>query len=173
MTDYKTIDADTFEELWKENYMQLYYFAFDIIGDSEVSKDIVSDVFAYTWTHRQEVRLQNIKSYFHICVRNKCLDHLRLNKRLASDSDVARLAEIPMDDDAFWLKDEERINAILREIDKMSPKIRLVLREHYFNKLTYKELAEMLDMSVNGIRKIIIRAFVQIRQNVSAKKSKK
>ncbi|MBQ8265265.1 MAG: RNA polymerase factor sigma-70, partial [Bacteroides sp.] len=45
-----------FEQLYKENYARLYYYAFRFITDEEVCKDIVNDVFEKAWQHFGELK---------------------------------------------------------------------------------------------------------------------
>ena len=42
----KEQSKEQFERIYAENYTRLYYFALNIIGDREASKDILNDVFA-------------------------------------------------------------------------------------------------------------------------------
>ncbi len=48
--------TDCFEQLYKENYTRLYYYAFRFVTDEEVCKDIVNDVFEKAWQHFEDLR---------------------------------------------------------------------------------------------------------------------
>ena len=43
------IDIRQFETLYRENYSRMFRVAFDFLQDNEISRDVVSDVFAKIW----------------------------------------------------------------------------------------------------------------------------
>ena len=67
----------SFEQLYKENYARLYYYAFRFITDEEVCKDIVNDVFEKAWQHFGELKPETASAYLYAQIRNRCIDHLR------------------------------------------------------------------------------------------------
>ena len=58
-------------------------------------------------------------------------------------------------------------------IRKMSSRTRYVLYEKYFNDRSYKEIAALLGISVDGVSKILTRAFARLRKICNAKNTKK
>ena len=38
-----------FEQLFRENYTRLYYYALSFLNDSELARDVVSNVFEAVW----------------------------------------------------------------------------------------------------------------------------
>ena len=55
----------SFEQLYKENYARLYYYAFRFITDEEVCKDIVNDVFEKAWQHFGELKPETASAYLY------------------------------------------------------------------------------------------------------------
>jgi len=76
-------DKKYFEIIYSENYTRLYYFALNITGDSEASKDILNDVFTGLWKRFAQLDKANIKTYLTTAVRNRTVDHLRQNVQRA------------------------------------------------------------------------------------------
>lgn len=68
--------------------------------------------------------------------------------------------------------EDERLQDIMKVIDTLKPKTRLVLQECYINHKTYKDVAEELEISTSGVKKHIVAALKTIREEM-AKKYKK
>ena len=73
----KLTQTYSFEQLYKENYAHLYYYAFRFITDEEVCKDIVNDVFEKAWQNFGKMNPETASAYLYALVRNRCIDHLR------------------------------------------------------------------------------------------------
>ena len=162
------LSEKTFEQLFNDMYERLYYFAYDYVADGETAKDIVSEVFAVVWRNRERIRERNLKSYLHKSVRNRCLDHLRSQQRLA-DTTETYMESLAEDDDS-WDEREQRICQLQQEIRQLPPRTQWMLKEKYYNGRTYQELSEMLGITPEGIKKMVIRTYAQLRDRLNAKK---
>ena len=74
------------------------------------------------------------------------------------------------EDDNYWQTMEERINEISNVIDEMPCKTRFVIEQCYLEHHSYKEVAEMLDISTNGVKKHIMKALSLLRNHFDIKK---
>lgn len=162
------LNAKTFEQLFNDKYEQLYYFAYDYVVDGETAKDIVSEVFANVWNNRESIVLDNINSYLHISVRNKCLDYLNTTKRLIN-YDVLKAERLPDNDDE-WERREAYLSLLQEEIRLLPARTQWMLKEKYYNGRSYKELSEMLGITTEGIKKLVTRTYNELRDRLNAKK---
>ena len=69
-----------FEELYTRNYSRLYYYAYQFLNDTEVSRDVVNDAFEYVWKNYENFRKRNVVAILFQSVRNKSIDTFRHNK---------------------------------------------------------------------------------------------
>ena len=65
---------------------------------------------------------------------------------------------------------EQRISEVRAEIDKMPPRTRFVLEQCYLEGHTYKEVGEMMDITSDGVKKHIVKAFSMLRTHFKVKK---
>lgn len=163
------IDASDFELIFKQHYTQLYYFAFDLTADEEVSRDIVSDAFATLWSKRDEVEVKNLHGYLFICVRNKCFNYLQNQKGKQNFMDYCR-ATFNEEDEQYWQIMEERIHEMDDVIATLPERTRFILEQCYFHQHTYREVAAMLNITTNGVKKHIVKAFAVLREHYRVKK---
>ena len=70
------IDRNTFESLFNQYYSGLIVYANRFTNQTEVSEDIVHDVFISLWEKRNSLLMESAKAYLFSSVRNRCLNHL-------------------------------------------------------------------------------------------------
>ncbi|MGN0281337.1 MAG: RNA polymerase sigma factor [Prevotella sp.] len=166
--DKETITRTDFELFFREHHSRLYFFALNITRDEETAKDIVSDMFAAAWNNRENIDKTKLGSYLYTGVRNRCLNEVKRAKR-CEDIEGTKLPNIAADDSEAWRQRESRIDAIEGEIRKMPQRTRFILEECYYNHHTYKEVAEELGITTEGIKKQLSRAMAQLRSHFNKK----
>lgn len=159
-----------FEHLFKLYYTRLYLYANAFVDDIDVSKDIVSDVFSNLWKGNRPVADDRIKSYLYRSVRNGCMNYLR--KQSGMDRYVQYCkASLTEEDENYWDNLNPRLEEMNRIIKEMTPKMRFVLEQCYLHEKSYKEVAAMMDISTDGVKCHIVRAFSLLRQHFAVKKN--
>lgn len=164
------ITKSEYERLFRDYYTKLYYFAYDYVADIEVGKDIVSTVFATVWNERERMEVNSLVSYLYTSVRNQCLNHLRQTNRMEEYREFCLQSQDEYSTEEEWQAMEQQIAEMQSEIEKMSPRTRYVLTECYFHDKKYKEVAEVLGVSSDGVKKHIVKAFALLREHFHVKK---
>lgn len=165
---YDIIDSKEkfFEKFFKENYSRLYYYALNFIPDSEICKDIVSDVFRHLWEKSDNIIPETILSYMYTRTRNLCIDHIRHNEVVDSYLNEHMKMASEMDDEA-WMETEERIQRVMDILETLPPMTRFIMEQNYLQRKKYKEIAEMTEMTESGVRKHIMKGLNLIRKEFS------
>ncbi|MGM9701628.1 MAG: sigma-70 family RNA polymerase sigma factor [Prevotella sp.] len=153
-----------FERFYKENYKALFLQAYYIIGDEEACRDLVADCFEYSWTHFGDMPLHNWVAYIRQMLKNRCIDYIRKvevkEKYLEFYKIVADVADEGVTDD--------RLQKIYAVVDKMKPPTGTILKEVFFRKKRYKEVAVAMNISTSTVKKHIIKALKEIRSAVKS-----
>lgn len=154
-----------FEKLYNDKYMQLYYLAYDYVGDEELSRDIVGEVFARMWKMRDRLQTETLGSYLYVSVRNLSLDHLHKQKQKTNfEKEFAcSLEEFEVDD---WEARDDRIRQMQHELKQMPERVQLVLKERFFNERSNQEVASQIGITEAGVKKLITRAFAHLRRRI-------
>lgn len=160
-----------FKELFEENYSKLYYVAVSIVGDEEDAHDIVSDFFACLWEHYGEDTQQKYNhTYLYRGVQRRCLDFIKHSK-VKDKFNQHYLTENPImffDDET----EDERLRKIEQVIDQMPERTKFVVDKCYMEGKKYVEVAEMLSISRDGVRKHITKALGMLRSAFAVEKKK-
>lgn len=169
----ESVDAlrSAFERFFKENYSRLYYYALRYIPDAEICKDLVSDSFHFMWERIETFRTDTALTYMYTHVQHLCIDYIRRSEMKEANvpSYLSMLKEWNATD---WQESEERIQTIMRLIEKMPSVTREVMEQCYLYKKKYREVAAMTGLSESGVRKHIMKGLDIIRSYFSVKYKK-
>ena len=168
MSQTMTMSVQGYEQLFKKNYERLYFHALDFIHDEETAKDIVSDIFINVWRLRETIDPATVLSYLYTSVRNRCLDQLKTSKRSVPLMEEV-LSDMEQFNDTDWDEYEARIATLRAELQRQPERVRRVLYLRYYEHKSNQEVADMLGITVDGVKKIIQRAFAQMRMTLGKK----
>ena len=74
-------DEAAFSRLFNGYYASLCFFAAKYIGDLDLSRSLVQQVFVDLWMKREKIDVNiSVKSYLYQSVKNRCIDYLRKNR---------------------------------------------------------------------------------------------
>ncbi len=151
------------ERLFKTHYAEMHRLAFMIVGDADIARDIVHDVFAACLTHPE---IHTSGHYLLKAVRNRCLNYLR---HLSAKERMVRLYMLDEKetDDEAW-PDDETIAKIRSTVDMdLTPACRRVVYMRFTEEKSYKEIASALGISEVAVYKHLRRAIDVLRQKLS------
>lgn len=165
------ITAEYLEQIFRENYSRYYYYALSVVDESEVAKDIIGEVFLAVWKNRVNIDEQKLNSYIFTSIRNKCLNER--SKNLTFVQVEGSKVRLSADTAEEWKVKEERIVEMEKVISTMNPRTRYILEQFYYQHRSYKDVAEELDISTEGIKKQLVKAMTLLRTHFNINKHKK
>jgi RNA polymerase sigma-70 factor (family 1) len=163
-------DQQAYKELFTSLYSYLYHFARTLVRSKESAEEIVSDVFIKVWEKRKELRkIDNLKVYLYVTTRNMAFNYLDKQKRTATDP----LEEIPTEFTSVYFDPEQlmitadMLTLIQKAIDQLPPKCRMIFKLAKEDGLKYREVAEILNVSVKTVENQLAIALHKIGRTVS------
>ncbi len=157
-------NKEDFKVVYGQMYGPLVNFCHSKTKDWELSQEIVQNTFVKLWSNRDKINItSSLKSYLYSMVRNSIIDHYRkLDKMVDVDSeDVYNMPEEYDAEDGGL--DFEVAYHIKKSLDTMKEKRRKIFELSRYEGLTYKEIANYLNISERAVEDNISKAFVQIR----------
>ena len=157
-----------FENSFREFFKPLCFHAMSFVKDEEAAKDIVHDVFLTVWTRRDEIDFnQPMLPCLLSLTRHRAinyLEHLKVKVRHAELEAKAEAIYFPADDAGH----EELILKIKDRIVKLPDKCRELMYLYLIECKKYKEIAEMLGISVNTVKTHISNGLKNLREEFPA-----
>ncbi len=152
-----------FELLFKENYNKLYYYALNMIHNSENSRDIVSDAFRYLWEHYEDVNDSlSVVALLYTLVRNSCIDQIRHQDVQERYEQYVQNESIPWTEHEYQERDE-RLTQVINSIDKLPLQTKIVFKKCFLEGKKYKEVSEEMNISTNTVKTHIMKALRLLR----------
>jgi RNA polymerase sigma-70 factor, ECF subfamily len=159
-----------FEILYKSYFPSLCLYSYGLIPDEELVKEIVNDVFLKIWDKRREIDIQyGIKPYLFRCVHNACLDHRRLKKNIRQYQTIDisdKIRELADHDEEYIFQQigfKRLEKDVTASIDKLPDRCREIFILSRYELLSYIEISEKLNISVNTVKTQITRALESLR----------
>jgi RNA polymerase sigma-70 factor (family 1) len=165
-------DHEAYQRLFLAFYKDLKRFAYSFVKSNEIAEEIVSDAFVNLWKNRMRLlEIKNLKVYLYVSVKNLSIRHSNRNDRdhLISLDDLA--VDIPST--SLYANPEELcISAELSEaihaaIQKLPPRCKIIYKLVREDGLRYKEVADILQISVKTIDAQMTIATRKICQSIN------
>jgi RNA polymerase sigma-70 factor (ECF subfamily) len=153
------------EMLFRSYFGELCGFGVKYVGDLETAKDIVHEVFMVIWEKYEALPADtNYKSYLFTAVRNRCLNHIRNNKKHIG---LEGSPEIAADPDHKKIEALELAERIEEGLGLLPEKCREIFELSRVEELKYAAIAERLNISVKTVEGQMSKALRILRQHLS------
>lgn len=165
MTEKKpdTCDEKVFDSLFRSLAPHLRNFLIYKFGNSERLSDIIQESFIALWKACKNVPFEKVRSFLFKVGQNQYL------KLLAKDKLVQKHKQIPFEyftpeDPEFTLEHSELSKKLAAAIEELPEKQKEVFLMHRMEDMSYKEIAEVLGLSVKAVEKRMRNALMRLRE---------
>jgi RNA polymerase sigma-70 factor (ECF subfamily) len=167
-------DMHAFSALYEAMHKSLYDFALAIVKLREPAEEITADVFIRLWERRDTIinsRIRSCRLYLFMCIKNASLNYLRDHKHDAYlDLEQVSMAAWKLEANPEELMiTAEMASRLNRAVSELPVKCGLIFRLVKEEGLSYKEVAQLLEVSVKTIENQIGIALKKIRLAISFK----
>jgi RNA polymerase sigma-70 factor (ECF subfamily) len=148
-------DEAAFTQLYLHFGKKLMHFATSLLRSKETAEELTEDVFVKLWANRSHItEIENITVYLYVAVKNRALTSLSLKAKqlvLAPfdflDTSIDEFAVDPYE----VMITSEMMNRMHHAVDSLPPRCKMIFKLIREDGLKYKEVAEILNISVNTI----------------------
>ncbi|WP_040372027.1 RNA polymerase sigma factor [Butyricimonas synergistica] len=164
-------DWSAFNSFFECYAEQLYHYALGFVKHREEAEDIVQDVFIYLWTNRDKIAYTgSVYAYLCRAVKNSCIDY-KLHEKV--EERYRREMAVLAPEDAGEEDDFEELYARLQAVmETLPPKCREIFVLGCVESMSYKEIAEQLNISVNTVKTQMKSAYKKIKGEFGNKNEK-
>jgi RNA polymerase sigma-70 factor (family 1) len=148
-------DEIAFRQVYCAFYKRLFQFALAIVKTREAAEEIVEDVFVRIWQQRASIpSIQNLRVYLYTATKNASLNYL---SKKARESITEPFDHIHIELDASGISPEEILitaemyRKLQEAVEALPPRCKMIFKLVREDGLRYKEIAGILNISVNTI----------------------
>ncbi|MBX2925237.1 MAG: RNA polymerase sigma-70 factor [Chitinophagaceae bacterium] len=158
-------DQQAYNDLFVLFYQSLKQFAFSFLKSKQLSEEVVSDVFIKIWQKRSSLHtIINLKLYLFTSTRNVALNYLKKQKGLNNlpvEDYWVELNSIYFDPEQLMIT-AEMIARVHRAVQSLPSRCRLIFKLVKEEGLKYREVAELLNLSVKTVENQMTLALKKI-----------
>jgi len=160
--------AEDFTVIFNTYWKKLYVIAYRRLGDEELAKDIVQDVFVYFWKERQNISINgSLEAYLRRSVQYQIIAHFRKHTihSKALDFLLMKMNEVELNIRDI-LTEQDFANTINSEVKQMPDTMQEIFKLR-FKDQSVKEISEHLGLAEKTVRNNISIGLVRIRKAIS------
>jgi len=145
-------EEKVYDQLYREHAEKICYYLYYKYGDMEKAQDIVQDSFAKLWINCAAVLFGAAKSFLYKIANNASINDLVHQKTVLKYQQMPQKTytnespEFQMEEKEFM----ERLNTAIASLKDGQREVFLLSR---IEKKTYKEISEMLEISIKAVEK--------------------
>lgn len=163
-------DEQAFELLFRKYYIRLCAFSNKFLNEPEDAKEIVQEVFVKIWEGRDEIDPEDsLKSYLFKIAQNLSINKLRRIKVESKYVEVFKIVYLECHEysshDTLLAKELEE--NIANSISNLPTECRKVFELSRVEGLKYREIAEVLNISVKTVETQMTKALKYLRIELS------
>jgi len=167
--EIKEGDRRAFKKFFLRFYEPLCNFAWRYVRSQHISEELVQDAFLAIWESRTLLdQKKNIKTYLYQIVRNKALNyrkHQEIEEQYNKDIEWLHSSNISQMHN--FDEESEFIKAAQQAIEDLPEGALQIYKLSRKEGLTYKEIAEILDISPRTVESQMSRALKKLRKSLS------
>ena len=155
---YEVGNNQAFEILLLRYKSKVYTYIFLIVRNRELAEDIFQDTFIKaiaTIQHGRYVETGKFLAWINRIAHNLIIDHFRRVKNEntfsadAVDYDITNLSSLSEKSVEDTISNEQVLNDVVHLVNQLPPSQQKVIRMRYFEDLSFKEIAEETNVSIN------------------------
>jgi RNA polymerase sigma-70 factor (ECF subfamily) len=162
------LTRERFDGIYIAYFRPLCRFAATYVLSPQSAENIVQNVFVFLWENHNTLQIHtSISSYLYTLVKNKCIDHLRHQKTAQEYRSEQALKLSALEQlDTGLISGEDIEKTVQQAIDKLPSRCREIFILNRVEGKKYREIAEILDISVNTVENQMGIALKKLRKDL-------
>ena len=168
LTRLKANDKDALKALFDAYYLPVCQSIHRIIREKQTVEDLAQDVFLKVWQKRAQLQVNSsLKAYLCRMGINEAISFLRKHKNKEKEeiTEFNTPNLLAQNVEQSYLQNELE-SKIKEAINSLPPKCRMVFQLSRYEELSYKEIAEKMEISVKTVENQMGKALRVLRERM-------
>lgn len=161
----KICDETIFSEIYQEQSKSIWNFIYFKTGDEEEANDLVQEAFIKLWNHCESVPKEKARSFLYTVINNAFLNKVA-HKKVVLKYQMQQTRSVNKESPHFLLEEKEYLDKLTKAIDKLSEGQRIAFLLNRVEGKKYREIAEILEISVKAVEKRMSLALMALRKEI-------
>lgn len=171
-------DDKSFSIIYQQHINRLLLYGRKLCTNREIIHDCIQEIFLSLFVKRKKlgVKIENLNAYLFVALRN-CLIKKIIKNRKTESLEENHIQEYDFFNIEYNIQDqiiELEISTEIKQklkvaVDCLSPKQKEIVYLKFEEEMDYKDIADILDISVESARKLLYRALLSLRKVIDSK----
>jgi RNA polymerase sigma-70 factor (ECF subfamily) len=159
-------DRSAFGELVRQNQKGVINVVYRMCGDAYIAEDAAQEAFIRAWKNLHRYKPQSpFRNWVYRIATNAALDVLRRQRQTVDIDDMPLISPQPNPERS--VETQERADTIQNAVLALPDASRIVLILREYESLSYREIAETLDIPIGTVMSRLNYARNQLRQSLA------
>lgn len=160
------MERRSFENILRKENKRLFNYLLKILRNREDAEDILQDTFVAFHRKMNAISEEALLSYLYRTAHNKALNLIKKRKRQenfsTNYSEMEHLPEEQTEEEEY-----DKSDLVRNAFSKISEKYALILEMQFYRKMSYKEIAETMEISESAVDSRLFRAKKKFKKIIS------
>jgi RNA polymerase sigma-70 factor (family 1) len=159
-------DEAAYKQLFELYFPALKRFAFSLVKSNETAEEIASDAMINIWRNRGRLtEIANLRLYLFVSTRNLSINYLKrsLRKKTISLETIDTNVSFGMTMEESYITSEMK-RKLEKAVHTLPPRCKMVFKLIKEEGLSYREVAELLDISPKTVDAQLVTAVEKITE---------
>lgn len=161
-------NEEIYESFFHTHARMLRNYIYYKFGDEDQAEDVVQETFVKLWNNCGKVPLEKAKSYIYTVATNLSASIKRHDKvKLKYEAHfISEQKDRTNESPEFLTLEKEFMEKLNKAISTLPERQREAFLLNRIEKKTYNEIAEIMEVSVKAIEKLIHKALLKLRNEI-------
>lgn len=160
-----------FNSFYLEHAESLFSFMYYRCGDKDQAKDLMQEAFMKVWDKCGEINFDKAKTYLFSTANNLFLNVVKHKKVVLEYTKMEPAKESTNEDPEFIMQENEYMKKLQNAIANLTDAQREVFLLNRMEGKKYREIADMLEISIKAVEKRMMGALSKLREEFEYFKS--
>lgn len=168
---FQSGDKEAFAYIYNLHVEVLFHYGTKLTNDDEMVKDAIQEVFLDLYLKREKNKTnpENLKFYLLLALKRNLIKKLKRNRKLVDvnlKDDLLFEPEYSIEKTIIEQEEYKEINQrVVKALNLLSEKQKETIYLRFNESLEYSEIAKLLNISIESVRKQVYRALKSIRES--------
>lgn len=162
-------DEEAFRQIFEYYAQKLTQFSYSITRNKDAAREVLDEVFVKVWKNRTKLpEIENLTTYLYTAVKNSSLNYLsrKANEQKTEPFDFVSISLSTATTPEESMISAELFKKINDAVEFLPPKCKMIFKLVREDGLKYKEIGEILNISVNTVDAQMVIAIRKISEKV-------
>jgi RNA polymerase sigma factor (sigma-70 family) len=162
-------DEQPLKHLFTHYYNRLFRTGLRYYANPTLVEECIQEVFFDLWRYRHQLSaIESLEAYLKTSLRRRIFRQINQPDPLQNSSELSEVASA-MDEASYedilirQQSDQEQRQRLMAALDQLSTRQKEIVYLKYFEELSYKEIADRLDLNIGAVYKLLHDAVKRLK----------